>query len=109
MIHIQVRSEAKIPKLKELGVETIQSTLTEMDKLIEAAKRADAVIHTAVDYSDFAGIDSALSKALVQALGAGKKFIYTSGIHVTSLYDGILLTLGQPVQVSGPTATAATT
>lgn len=79
------RSEASAQKLRELQVEPVLGTLQDREKLIEAARKADAVIHTAFihDYSDFAGavktereVIAAFTEALTET---GKPFIATSG------------------------------
>ena len=79
------RSEASAQKLKALQIDTVLGALQDREKIIEAARKADAVIHTAFihDYSDFAGavqternVIAAFTKALA---GSGKPFIATSG------------------------------
>ncbi|MBW4632217.1 MAG: SDR family oxidoreductase [Iphinoe sp. HA4291-MV1] len=79
------RSEASAQKLKELQIELVLGTLQDREKLIEAAHKADAVIHTAFihDYSDFAGAiktERDVLAAFTEALAdSGKPFIATSG------------------------------
>ncbi|WP_166507468.1 hypothetical protein [Nostoc sp. 106C] len=63
----------------------VLGTLQDREKLIEAARSSDGVIHTAFihDYSDFAGVvktECDVISAFVEALaGSGKPFIATSG------------------------------
>lgn len=79
------RSESSAQKLKALQMKPVLGTLQDREKLIEAARKSDGVIHTAFihDYSDFTGAvktERDVISAFVEALaGSGKPFIATSG------------------------------
>lgn len=79
------RTEASAQKLKALQIEPVLGTLQDREKLMEAARKSDGVIHTAFihDYSDFAGAvktERDVIAAFTEALaGSQKPFIATSG------------------------------
>ncbi|BBH69992.1 hypothetical protein ACTI_66770 [Actinoplanes sp. OR16] len=74
------RSEAAAATVSSLGAAVRRGDLTDLNGLQEAASRADAVVHTAVDYADQAVQDaeSAALKAMLEGLGRGRPFVYTS-------------------------------
>lgn len=74
-----VRSEEKAAQLRELGIEPVRGTLSDLSVIAEAATRADAAINTA--NSD----DYGAAEALVNALkGSGKTLVHTSGTSVVA-------------------------
>jgi nucleoside-diphosphate-sugar epimerase len=79
------RNEAAADRLREQGVEPFPGDLREPARLAEAARRADAVVHTAFvhdqgSFADAVAADRAAVAALADALaGSGKPFVATSG------------------------------
>ncbi len=83
------RSEASAQKIVSAGAEALRYTLDDIDRLQEAAKRADGVIHLAFKHDlafqggDFAGAlaaDLRAVEAIGEALaGSGKPFVNTTG------------------------------
>ncbi|KAK9824592.1 hypothetical protein WJX72_011553 [[Myrmecia] bisecta] len=80
-----LRTPQKADAMRALGIESLLGTLDETDKLAQAAATADAVIHTAYDYSgktfaDNVAKDRAVIAAFVGALaGTNKPLLVTSG------------------------------
>lgn len=74
-----VRSEAKIPLLKERGVNPVVGTLDDCQILTKAAQAADAVIHAAS--ADHPGSVVTLVTALERS---GKLLIHTSGSAIVA-------------------------
>jgi nucleoside-diphosphate-sugar epimerase len=74
-----VRSEAKIPLLKERGVNPVVGTLDDSENLTKAAQAADAVIHAAS--ADHTGSVMTLVTALERS---GKLLIHTSGSAIVA-------------------------
>ncbi len=62
------------------GAAVRRGSLSDLDVLQQAASRADAVVHAAVDYSDptVQDAESAALKAMLEGLGRGRPFVYTS-------------------------------
>ena len=83
------RSEASAQKVASAGAEVLRSTLDDLDRLQEAARNADGVIHLAFKHDlafqggDFAGAvaaDLRAVEAIGEALaGSGKPFVNTTG------------------------------
>ncbi len=81
------RSEDSAAKLAEAGVEVHRGELSDPESLVEGAKRADAVIHTAfpqmgpdTDFEAMMGMMTGAVAAIVDSLkGTDKTFILTSG------------------------------
>ncbi|XVU23199.1 NAD-dependent epimerase/dehydratase family protein [Actinoplanes sp. CA-054009] len=70
------RSERAAARVAELGAEPVRGDLSDLGVLKEAAERADAVVHTAVDYEDPKMAD--IEGAALGAMLVGKPFVYTS-------------------------------
>jgi len=83
------RSEASAQKIASAGAEVLRNTLDDLDRLQEAARNADGVIHLAFKHDlafqggDFAGAlaaDLRAVEAIGEALaGTGKPFVNTTG------------------------------
>jgi len=72
-----VRTEESAAQLREGGIEPLLGSLSQIERLEQAAHRADAVINAAE------AIDRGAVEALLKALaGSGKVFIHTSGSGV---------------------------
>ncbi|HTD32991.1 MAG TPA: NAD-dependent epimerase/dehydratase family protein [Candidatus Elarobacter sp.] len=77
------RSEEAERKLRALGAEPVRGEMRDLDTLRAEAARADAVVHCAVEYSnDGVAVERAALEALIDALPAGRAFVYTSGVWV---------------------------
>lgn len=74
-----VRSAAKLPLLKERGIEPVLGTLEDADILARAADAADAVIHTAS--ADHPGSVVTLVSTLERT---GKTLMYTTGSGIVA-------------------------
>ncbi len=82
-----VRSEAQRVELEHQGLNAVVGTLEEPTTLVDAAKRADAVIHTAFnhagDFFESVRVEQNALDALLTALdGSGKTLIATSAAGV---------------------------
>ena len=77
-----VRSDPARRRLRELGYEAVEGSLTDHDVLARAAREADAVVHAGATGDARNGeVDAAAVRALLDALrGSGKRFAYTSGV-----------------------------
>ncbi len=81
------RSDESAAKLQEQGLEIHRGELADPESMVEGAKRADAVIHTAfpqmgpdTDFDELLGMMRAAVAAMVDSLkGTDKTFILTSG------------------------------
>jgi nucleoside-diphosphate-sugar epimerase len=83
------RSDASAQKIASAGAEVLRNTLDDLDRLQEAARKADGVIHLAFKHDlafqggDFAGAlaaDLRAVEAIGEALaGSGKPFVNTTG------------------------------
>ncbi|HSY24550.1 MAG TPA: SDR family oxidoreductase [Polyangiaceae bacterium] len=83
------RSEASAQKIASAGAEVLRNTLDDLDRLQDAARNADGVIHLAFKHDlafqggDFAGAlaaDLRAVEAIGEALaGSGKPFVNTTG------------------------------
>src|SRR5580658_10751880 len=83
------RSEASAEKITSAGAEALRNTLDDLDRLQDAARNADGVIHLAFKHDlafqggDFAGAvaaDLRAVEAIGEALaGSGKPFVNTTG------------------------------
>ena len=79
-----VRPERDTRPLAELGIRPFPGRLQNPDAVAAEAARADAVIHTAFDWTENGALaDEAFIEAVLAALaGSSKAFIYTSGVWV---------------------------
>jgi len=79
-----VRPERDARPLAELGIRPFPGRLQNPDAVAAEAARADAVIHTAFDWTENGALaDEAFIEAVLAALaGSSKAFIYTSGVWV---------------------------
>ncbi|MEO6835270.1 MAG: NAD-dependent epimerase/dehydratase family protein [Candidatus Tumulicola sp.] len=77
------RTDDASRKLREAEVEPATSDVTQPQSLVAPAQRADGVVY-AVQYngSDGAQVEGAALSTLVDALGSGKVFVYTSGVWI---------------------------
>jgi nucleoside-diphosphate-sugar epimerase len=83
VVRALARSDAAEQKLRALGAETVRGEMRDLDVLRAEAARADAVVHCAVEYSkDGVAVERAALEALLDALPAGRTFVYTSGCWV---------------------------
>lgn len=81
------RSDESAANLEEQGIEVHRGELSDPESLVEGAKRADAVIHTAfpqmgpdTDFEEMMGMMTTAVAAIVDSLkGTDKTFILTSG------------------------------
>jgi nucleoside-diphosphate-sugar epimerase len=78
------RSDAAARKLAGLGAESARGDLRDSASIERAAGAADGAIHLAMEFSaEAAQLDRAAIDAILTGLGgAGKPFLYTSGIWV---------------------------
>ncbi len=81
------RSDESVAKLQEQGIEVHRGELSDTRSLVEGAKQAEAVIHTAfpqmgpdTDFDELSKMMTAAVAAMVDSLkGTDKTFILTSG------------------------------
>ena len=78
------RSQEKAKQLEARGVRACIGDLLNPETVVEPARAADGVIHTAnTNDGNAAHADAAVVRAILKALeGTGKRFIYTSGVWV---------------------------
>jgi nucleoside-diphosphate-sugar epimerase len=78
------RSDKAVKTLGQRGIRPFQGTLANPEAVTAAAAEADAIIHTAFDWTpDGPLADEAFIRALLTALGGrNKTFVYTSGVWV---------------------------
>ena len=78
------RSEEAARKLEEVGVEAVRGSLADANAIIESARSAGAVIHTAsTGDANASQADGLALDAILDGLnGTNKPFLYTSGIWV---------------------------
>ncbi|MGO8673491.1 MAG: NAD-dependent epimerase/dehydratase family protein [Capsulimonadaceae bacterium] len=75
------RSDEAVEKLSRFGIEAVRADLSQTEILAQAARDAEAVIHTAADPATMAETDPAVVTAMLDAVaGTGKPFIYTGGV-----------------------------
>ncbi|MEZ5399652.1 MAG: NAD-dependent epimerase/dehydratase family protein [Bryobacteraceae bacterium] len=91
-VHGLARSTEAVEKLTAAGISPVRASLTDTAALAGAARQADAVIHTALNWGQDAGAtDRAAVAAMLDALGGSKKpFLYTSGVWVMGSTGGRL-------------------
>jgi len=83
VVRALARSDAAEAKLRALGAEPVRGEMRDLDVLRAEAAHADAVVHCAVEYSgDGVAVERAALEALLDALPAGRAFVYTSGVWV---------------------------
>jgi nucleoside-diphosphate-sugar epimerase len=78
------RSETKAGELRARGYLALVGDLSDSGQLSRAAREADGVIHTAMEFNASAGeVDAKAVRAILEGLErSGKPFIYTSGVWV---------------------------
>ena len=78
------RNEEKAKRLESQGMRSLIGDLLKPEGLAAAARAAEGVIHTGnTNDANSAQVDSAVVRAMLKALeGAGKPFVYTSGVWV---------------------------
>jgi nucleoside-diphosphate-sugar epimerase len=83
VVHALARSDAAERKVRAAGAEPVRGDLRDLDVLRGAAAQADAVVFLAQEQSaeGVAVAERALA-TLIDALPAGKAFVYTSGVWV---------------------------
>jgi len=87
-----VRDAAKAEPLVKLGMKPVTGALDQTEVLAQAAARSDAAIHLASEASaDSAKLDAAAARAMLNAGGTLKAFVYTSGIWVFGGTGGLAL------------------
>lgn len=87
-----VRDAAKAAPLVALGMKPLQGALDQPDALAKAAAQNDAAIHLASEASANATrLDAAAARAMLNAGGNLKAFLYTSGIWVFGGTGGLAL------------------
>jgi nucleoside-diphosphate-sugar epimerase len=93
------RSDASAQRLAKSGVDPVRGGLQDGAAIAQAAARADAVIHLAMEMSmEAPQLDSAALDAILGALrGSGKPFVYTSGIWVMGNTGGNVVDETSPV------------
>ncbi|NJP25571.1 NAD-dependent epimerase/dehydratase family protein [Microbispora sp. SCL1-1] len=74
------RSDRARERVEALGAKAVSGSLRDLDVLRGAAASAEAVVHTAVDYTDpeMGDIERAALAALLDGLNEGGRFVYTS-------------------------------
>ncbi|MEU8173335.1 NAD-dependent epimerase/dehydratase family protein [Microbispora hainanensis] len=74
------RSDRARERVEALGAKAVTGSLRDLDVLRGAAAAAEAVVHTAVDYTDpeMGDIERAALAALLDGLNEGGRFVYTS-------------------------------
>jgi nucleoside-diphosphate-sugar epimerase len=83
VVRALARSEAAAEKLRALGAEPVRGEMRDLDVLRLEAANADAVIHCAAEYSNEAvRVERAALDAMLDAMQAGRPFVYTSGVWV---------------------------
>lgn len=83
-----VRDATKAEPLVQLGMKPVQGTLEQSELLARTAAQSDAAIHAASAKPE---LDAAAARAMLNAGGALKAFLYTSGIWVFGGTGGIAL------------------
>ncbi len=78
------RSEEKARQIEGRGIRARVGDLLKPDTIVEGARAAEGVIHTAsTNDANAASADTAVVRGILQALeGTGKPFVYTSGVWV---------------------------
>jgi nucleoside-diphosphate-sugar epimerase len=74
------RSSAARDRVTELGADTVPGSLADTETLRLAAAEADAVVHTAVDFTDptMRDVEQPALAAMLAGLKPGNPFVYTS-------------------------------
>jgi nucleoside-diphosphate-sugar epimerase len=102
-----VRSEASAKTLEKQGIESFYGDLNKPESLVDVARKADGVIHTAFDLDahDFLTATTIEAKAvqvLISALeGSGKPLIFTSGTGVLGDTGDTIYDEKTPITISG--------
>jgi nucleoside-diphosphate-sugar epimerase len=87
-----VRDATKAGPLVQLGMKPLTGALDQPEVLAQAAAQSDAAIHLASEASaDSAKLDAAAARAMLNAGGTLKAFLYTSGIWVFGGTGGLAL------------------
>lgn len=80
VVRALARGDVAARKVRELGAEPVRGDLRALDVLRAEAAAADAVVHCAYDYSgDHPTLERPALEAMLDALRAGRAFVYTSG------------------------------
>jgi nucleoside-diphosphate-sugar epimerase len=84
------RSDGAARKLESAGVRAIRAALQNTNAIAAAAREADAVVHTGMEWGPHAGeIDRSATDAILGALErTSKPFVYTSGVWVIGSTEG---------------------
>jgi nucleoside-diphosphate-sugar epimerase len=82
VVRALARSDDAAQTIAGLGVQVVRGDLRDVDVLREAARGADAVVHIAQDSEDAAAVGRPALEAMLEALPAGRAFVYTSGCWV---------------------------
>jgi nucleoside-diphosphate-sugar epimerase len=85
VVRALARSDAAEQTVRELRAQPVRGSLADLDVLRREALGADAVVHCAFDYNpsaDGVALERAALETLLDALPAGRTFIYTSGVWV---------------------------
>jgi len=83
VVRALARSDEAERKLRALGAEPVRGGLRDTDVLRAEAVHADAVVYCAFDYtSESVTLERAALETLLDALPAGRAFVYTSGVWV---------------------------
>ena len=100
------RSDEASEKLKAAGVRPVRGDLAQPQSFIDAARKADGVIHAAMQWGPTAGeLDRAAVAALIDALaGSNKPLIYSSGVWVMGETKGRVAGEMFPLQPPAPVA-----
>jgi len=93
------RSDASAAKLSAMAAQAVRGDLRDGAVIAEAAARAGAVIHLAMEMTmEAPKLDAGVLDAVLAALrGSGKPFIYTSGIWVMGSTGGKVVDESSPV------------
>jgi nucleoside-diphosphate-sugar epimerase len=83
VVRVLARSDAAATVVRGLGAEPVRGELRDVDTLRAEAAKADAIVYLAQDTAaDGAEAGRRALEALLDALPAGRTFIYTSGVWV---------------------------
>jgi nucleoside-diphosphate-sugar epimerase len=83
VVRALARSDGAERKLRALGAEPVRGGLGDTDVLRSEALHADAVVHCAIDYTaESVALERVALETLLDALPAGRAFVYTSGVWV---------------------------
>lgn len=99
VVRALARSDKAERTLRELGAEPVRGDLRDLDTLRGAVVNADAVVTCAFEYSEHGvSLDRAAIETMLDALPAGRAFIYTSGVWVYGSRGDAIVAEDAPVQ-----------